>query len=84
MSIESLTPLIDRYLTPDDPICHPRSLVTGRDLMAALQLPAGPLIGQLLQEIRVAQAEGEIRSQAEALAWAKQQVEAIVPPKANA
>ncbi|MBD2091190.1 CCA tRNA nucleotidyltransferase [Microcoleus sp. FACHB-1515] len=71
LSLELIAPLINRYLTPDDPICHPRSLVTGRDLMVALQLAAGPRIGQLLQEIRIAQAEGKITSQAEAIDWAR-------------
>lgn len=78
LPIDAIAPLIDRYLTPDDPICHPRSLVTGRDLMIRLELPAGPRIGQLLQEIRIAQAEGKITSQAEAIDWARQ---SIAPPE---
>lgn len=74
LSIETLAPLIRRYLTPDDPVCHPHPLLTGRDLMNALQLPAGPRIGQLLQDIQLAQAEGEIRSRADALEWARRSV----------
>lgn len=74
---EAIIPLIERFLTPDDPICHPRPLLTGRDLMKALELPAGPRIGQLLQEIQVAQAEGKIASRAQALEWAEQSEAAI-------
>lgn len=65
--------LIQRYLDPQDPIAHPRSLVSGRDLIKELGLKPGPRIGELLTAIQVAQAEGLITTREEALAWAEQQ-----------
>ncbi len=46
-------------------------LVTGDDLMRALALPPGPQIGLLLEQLREAQAAGEIHTAAEALALAR-------------
>lgn len=66
-------PLLQRYLDPQDPVAHPQTLVTGRDLMQVLHLRPGPHIGQLLEGIQIAQAEGKISSREEALAWAKAQ-----------
>lgn len=48
------------------------ALVTGRDLMRRLGLQAGPEVGDLLEQIREAQAAGEISTTAEALALASQ------------
>ena len=45
-------------------------LVDGRQLMAHFRLPPGPLIGDLLEYLREAQAAGEIASTAEGLALA--------------
>jgi len=70
--VEAIAPLINRYLTPDDPVAHPTPLVTGKDLMQALQLPAGPLVGKLLTEMALAQVEGKISTSAEALQLASQ------------
>lgn len=66
-----MAPLIDRFLTPNDVIAHPIAPVTGRDLMAALQLPSCPQIGQLLEAIQLAQAQGKICNREEALELAK-------------
>ena len=46
-------------------------LLGGRQLMQALGLRGGPVIGQLLEGIREAQAVGELASPEEALAWAE-------------
>ncbi len=45
-------------------------LLDGQGLIRELHLKAGPLIGRLLEEIREAQAVGEILSPEEALSWA--------------
>ena len=73
--VEAIAPLINRYLTPDDSVAHPRPLVTGKDLMQALQLPPGPQIGELLTAIALAQVEGKISTSAEALELASQLVD---------
>lgn len=68
---ETIAPLMQRFLTPDDPIAHPTSPLTGRDLMTELHLPPGPRIGQLLETLQLAQAEGKISNREEALLFAK-------------
>lgn len=67
----AIAPLIDRFLTPDDPVAHPTALLTGQDLMTALNLPAGPCIGRLLAEIQLARAEGKVSTFEEALEFAR-------------
>ncbi|MFC2040065.1 CCA tRNA nucleotidyltransferase [Chloroflexota bacterium] len=49
----------------------PPRLITGDDLIQALDLTPGPLVGRLLSGIAEARAAGEISNQAEALALAK-------------
>jgi tRNA nucleotidyltransferase (CCA-adding enzyme) len=66
--------LIQRYLDPTDPVAHPSALVSGRDLMQHLQLRSGPQIGELLESIQIFQAEGQIATREQALAWAAAQV----------
>ncbi|MEM8604811.1 MAG: CCA tRNA nucleotidyltransferase [Cyanobacteria bacterium P01_H01_bin.121] len=63
--------LIDAYLTPTNPVAHPQVLVTGKDLIQKLGLKPGPIIGELLTEIQVAQAEGKVRQKAEAIEFAR-------------
>ncbi|MEJ6485126.1 CCA tRNA nucleotidyltransferase [Nostoc punctiforme UO1] len=67
-----LTLLINRYLNPDDLVAHPSLLVSGKELIVALDIPASPIIGQLLTEIAVAQAEGKVSTPTEAIAYARQ------------
>ncbi|MEH1928675.1 CCA tRNA nucleotidyltransferase [Nostoc sp.] len=66
-----LAPLINRYLNPDDLVAHPTPLVSGKELIIALDIPASPIIGQLLTEIAVAQAEGKVSTPTEAIAYAR-------------
>lgn len=47
----------------------PARLLDGTEVMKALQLPPGPRIGDILERLREAQAEGEVRSREEALAF---------------
>lgn len=47
----------------------PDSVIDGQDVMQALGLAPGPRVGELLEEIREAQAEGRIRDRQEALAF---------------
>lgn len=71
LPIAKVLPLIEHYLTPDDPIAHPSPLLTGRDLMAQLELSPSPTIGHLLEAIQLAHAEGKISNQREALEFAR-------------
>jgi tRNA nucleotidyltransferase (CCA-adding enzyme) len=70
MTQEAIAPLVHRFLTPDDPVAHPTPLLSGQNLMSALNLAAGPQIGQLLAAIQLARAEGKISTAEEALALA--------------
>ena len=74
-SIQEITPLIHRYLTPDDQVAHPTPLVTGKDLMRSLNLKAGPLVGELLTAIGVARAEGQVSTPEAALALAARMID---------
>jgi len=46
----------------------PERLLDGRDIMKALKIPPGPRIGELLERVREAQAEGEVKDRDGALA----------------
>ncbi|MEH1912385.1 CCA tRNA nucleotidyltransferase [Nostoc sp.] len=70
-----LAPLINRYLNSDDLVAHPTALVSGKELIIALDIPASAIIGQLLREIGVAQAEGKVSTPTEAIAFARQLLE---------
>ena len=72
VSVESIAPLINRYLNPEDQVAHPTPLVTGHDLIQQLKLPPSPQIGELLTEIQIARIEGKVSTRDEALAFAKQ------------
>lgn len=69
--VGAISPLIERFLTPHDPIAHPTPLVTGKDLLKQLQLRPGPQIGHLLRQLQIAQAEETITTPQEALALAR-------------
>jgi tRNA nucleotidyltransferase (CCA-adding enzyme) len=66
-----LRELVDRFLDPSDPVAHPTPVLSGQDLMSALQLTAGPQIGRLLAALQLARAEGKIVTRDDALAWAQ-------------
>jgi tRNA nucleotidyltransferase/poly(A) polymerase len=59
-----------RFERPDEVIDPPR-LLDGSVLIRVLGLKPGPLVGDLLEGIREAQAAGEIHSREEALSWAR-------------
>ncbi|HEY9602241.1 MAG TPA: CCA tRNA nucleotidyltransferase [Allocoleopsis sp.] len=77
MPVDEITPLINRYLTPNDPVAHPTPLVTGNELMRNLNLPASPQVGKLLTAIGVARAEGRISTPKEALELAAQIIDNV-------
>lgn len=67
----AIAPLIERYLTPDDPVAHPLPLISGKDLMQALQLSPGQQIGELLTAIQLAHIEGKVSTPAQAVEFAR-------------
>ena len=73
-----LEELLNAYFFKAEEVVKPPRLVDGTQLMRTLGLTPGPRIGELLGAIEEAQAEGRIHSKEEALALAKQLVNA--PP----
>ena len=65
--------LLTRYMRERESILPPR-LVSAEELMRRLKLKPGPLVGQLLEQIAEAQAEGVIRSKEEAFWWAEERL----------
>ena len=58
-------------------IVQPERLLTGDEVMAALQLPQGRALGQLLMGLSEAQAAGELTTKAQALEWVRLQAQSI-------
>lgn len=55
----------------DETIARPPRLLTGDDLMAILDLQAGPEVGRLLAALEEAQGSGEVASREDALAFVR-------------
>ncbi len=70
IELQAIALLINRYLDCQDPLAHPQPLVTGNDLIKALQIPPSPQIGELLTEIQLAYIEGKISTPDHALTFA--------------
>ncbi len=66
-----VNPWLQHYEDPQDPLAHPVALIDGKQLMHALKLKPGPLIGKLLSEIGLAQALGQIQTFEEAMSFAR-------------
>ncbi|AFZ26143.1 tRNA nucleotidyltransferase/poly(A) polymerase [Cylindrospermum stagnale PCC 7417] len=73
--VDAIAPLISRYLNPDDLVAHTTPLVSGKDLIIALNIPPSPMVGKMLTEIAVAQVEGRIGTVEDAIAFARGLVE---------
>ncbi|MEA3338177.1 MAG: HD domain-containing protein [Chloroflexota bacterium] len=67
--------LLDDFWQRPEQVVSPPALVDGRDLMETLNLPPGPLIGQLLEKIAEQQAVGTIQTGRQALDYALRQQE---------
>ncbi len=65
-----LEELLNAYFFQSADVVKPPRLINGNELMRALKIPSGPLVGELLQLIEEAQAEGRIHTAEEALALA--------------
>jgi poly(A) polymerase len=58
----------------DAGIVDPPRLLTGRDIMSRFGVPEGPRVGELLEELREAQAVGDIRDRSGALRFISRRV----------
>jgi tRNA nucleotidyltransferase/poly(A) polymerase len=69
--VERVRVLFEAYFERYHEIVEPIPLLDGNQLMAALHLNPGPVIGQLIERIREAQAAGDVRTIEDALRIAK-------------
>jgi len=63
---EMLADQLDRHLRPEEP------LLTGEDAMQILNIGPGPRIGQVLEEVQEARADGLLRTREEAAEWLRE------------
>lgn len=54
---------LKRWRDPEDPLFHPAAPMDGHSLQQQLQVPAGPLLGQLLSYLRRERAMGRLPAQ---------------------
>lgn len=64
--------MLENYFHKPQEVIAPPPLVNGRDVMKLLGLPPGTRVGELLEAVREAQAEGEVRTRDEAVGFLKQ------------
>jgi poly(A) polymerase len=67
----TITRLVDAYFGSPQTIISPPSLIDGRDLMKELGLTPGRDIGELLEGIREAQADEQVKTREQAIAYAR-------------
>ena len=73
--VDRATQLLDVYFNRYDEIVDPPLLLDGREIQAALDLRPGPLLGELLRELREAQAAGQVESRRDAIDFLRTQLE---------
>ncbi len=66
-----LARLLDAYYRQPDAVIAPTPLLDGKTIMHELHVGPGPQIGEMLEQIREAQAEGEVKTREDALALAR-------------
>jgi hypothetical protein len=69
--------LLENYWEKRQETVAPPRILDGNDLMGELNLRPGPIIGQLLEDIREGQATGRISTREEALDFARVQLKEI-------
>ena len=71
MLVDRVRILLDAWFDKYDQLVSPPSLVDGNLLMQTFKLNPGPILGELLEQIRMAQVTGDVQSQESALAYAE-------------
>jgi putative nucleotidyltransferase with HDIG domain len=69
--IDVVRKLLDAWWESPKEIVHPPALVNGNDIMAELGLGPGPQVGWILESIREAQSDGQVKDRAQALEYAR-------------
>jgi tRNA nucleotidyltransferase/poly(A) polymerase len=70
--VEFVASMLADYYERHHEVISPPKLISGHDLMEEFGLEEGPRIGELLESVREAQVEGEVRTREEALALVKE------------
>jgi putative nucleotidyltransferase with HDIG domain len=81
--LEIVAQLLEAYYFQREKAVRPPPLVDGNDLMQALAIPPGPMIGHLLRRISEAQATGEITTREDAFMFAHRELAAPTPDAPN-
>jgi hypothetical protein len=68
--LEVCRTLFEAWWEKSEEVVRPLALVNGHDLMKVLKIGQGPILGELLEALREAQAMGEIQTREEALTFA--------------
>ncbi len=71
MLVDRVRVLLEAWYDKREQIVSPPALVDGNLLMETLQLKPGPILGELLEQIRIAQVTGEVQNRDTALAYAE-------------
>jgi tRNA nucleotidyltransferase (CCA-adding enzyme) len=69
--LTKIAPWLERWLNPHDAIAYPVALLSGDDLRYELGIAPSPKLGELLETVKLAQVEGQIKTRAEAIALVK-------------
>lgn len=72
---ELLCEVLETYTKDIQPALSGPRLITGKDLVEIFALQPGPFFSQLLEELQVAQVEGEVASRGDALQWLEVRLE---------
>jgi len=72
--------VIQKRLDGGGEVVEPPKLIAGEEIMDALGVPPGPLLGELLEAVREAQATGEVTTVEEGIALARRHIEGTATP----
>lgn len=73
--VDTVRTLLDAWWENPQKQVYPPALISGHDLINDLELEPGPVIGETLEAVREAQAEGEVSSREEALIFVRKYLE---------
>jgi tRNA nucleotidyltransferase/poly(A) polymerase len=75
--VETVQMLLERYFLSRDTAVAPPALINGQQLLDRFHLEPGRLIGELLEQVREAQVDGEITTSEEALEWVQRLLDGL-------
>jgi hypothetical protein len=70
-------------LSESESIVKPLRLLSGHDIMTEFDIAEGPIIGQLLDELREAEAIGEVQQREQALAFVRARIPGLKGTQAD-